>query len=400
MTTSAQAIDLPVRHACDRIDVTLVVGSGLVVPDYALDRPVPTPGPAELAADAEWVLTPGAVSRVNGDRLIVSFDLLPDAVSTENGRVSVVRTRRTIDVRFDAATLGHLVDGLSLGQSLQRLVRDLPLHLRDPAREIVADLIGWEAVVAGAGARSRLAHEWSMRGARARGQLSPSDVVALTFSPRTCGGDDARIVDLNPVRPFPIDSLSSVLRQRRSPSSYDASPITVDHLGQLLGGACGVTGELVMGDRRLPLRAYPSPGALYAVDIYVIPTRVDGLAGGVFHYDPERHALVGVHDRPVDPVSFCLPDVRAVMGGIAAFIALSISLPRATRKYGDESYRILVAEAGCIAENLVLVAHALGLRAGPFTGVFDSLVDQAIGVEPVDGRFVVGVLVGREGTRS
>ena len=208
------------------------------------------------------------------------------------------------------------------------------------------------------------------------------------------------IVDLAAPRPFPIDSLSSVLRQRRSPTSYDSSPVSMDNLGQLLGGACGVTGELVMPGRRLLLRAYPSPGALYTVDVYLMPTRVDGLPNGVFRYDPERHALVTVHDRRVDPISFCLPDVRAVVGGIAAFIALSISLPRATRKYGDESYRILVAEAGCIAENLVLVAHALGLRAGPFTGVFDSLVDQAIGLHPEEARFVVGVLIGREGARS
>lgn len=378
----------------------MILASGVVVADYGLDRSVPARGPSELAPDAEWILTPGASSRLKGNRLTVSFDLLPDDVSIENGRISVARTRRTIDVEFDETTLIHLVDGLSSGLTFERLIGTLPVHLRDAARAIVADLIGWEAVVGGTGARSRLAHEWSMRGARARGRLSPSEVAALTFSHRTRNDDDAMIVDLAAPRGFPIDSLSRILRQRRSPTSYDSSPISVDHLGQLLGGACGITGELVMADRRLRLRAYPSPGALYAVDVHIIPTRVEGLPNGVFRYDPDRHALVTVHDRRVDPVSFCLPDVRAVVGGIAAFIALSICLPRATAKYGEESYRILVAEAGCIAENLVLVAHALGLRAGPFTGVFDSLVDQAIGLEHEEARFVVGVLIGREGNRS
>lgn len=389
-----------VSRARDRVDVDLVLASGVVVADYGLDRSVPTRTPSDLPRDAEWLLTPGASSRLEGTRLTVSFDLLPDDVSVDNGRISVARIRRTIDIHSDKTTLCHLLVGLSSGLTFERLIADLPQHLRDAARDIVADLIGWGAVVAGAGARSRLAHEWSMRGAGSRGRLSPSEVAELTFSPRTHDNDAATVIDLAPPRAFPIDSLSWVLRQRRSPTSYDSSPISVDHLGQLLGHACGVTGELVMADRRLPLRAYPSPGALYAVDVYVIPTRVEGLPDGVFRYDPERHALVTVHDRRVDHVSFCLPDVRAVVGGIAAFIALSISLPRATKKYGDESYRILVAEAGCIAENLVLVAHALGLRAGPFTGVFDSLVDQAIGLENDEARFVVGVLIGREGKRS
>lgn len=387
-------------RAWDRIEADLVLASGVVVRDYALDRSVPTRRPSELAPDAEWILTPGASSRLKGNGISVSFDLLPDDVSIENGRISVARTRRTIDVEFDQTSVINLVDGLSSGLAFERLIGALPVHLRHAARDIVADLVGWEAVVAATGARSQLAHEWSMRGARARGRLSPAEVAALTFNPRRHGDEGAVIVDLAAPRAFPMDSLSRVLRQRRSPMSYDSSAISLDDLGQLLGGACGITGELVMADRSLPLRAYPSPGALYAVDIYLIPTRVEELPNGVFRYDPERHALVTVNDRRVDPVSFCLPDARAVVGGIAAFIALSICLRRATQKYGDESYRILVAEAGCIAENLILVAHALGLRAGPFTGVFDRLVDQAIGLEHKGARFVVGVLIGREGNRS
>jgi SagB-type dehydrogenase family enzyme len=370
------------------------------VADYGLDRPVPARGASELALGAEWILTPGASTRLKGDLLIVSFDRLPDDVSVENGRISVVRTRRTIHVEFDETTLIHLVDGLCCGLTFEWLDSVLSPHFRSAARDIVARLIGWEAVVEGTGVRSRLAHEWSMRGARGRTRLSASDVAALTFTPRDHGNENAAIVNLSSPRTFPIDSLSRVLRQRRSPTSYDSSPISLDHLGQLLGGACGITGELVMAERRLWLRAYPSPGALYAVDVYIIPTRVEGLPSGVFRYDAERHALVTMHDRHIDPASFCLPDTRAVVGGIAAFIALSIFLPRATRKYGDVSYRILVAEAGCIAENLVLVAHALGLRAGPFTGVFDTLVDQAIGVDDEETRFVIGVLIGHEGGRS
>lgn len=393
-------MDTPVCRACDRIEVDVVLASGMVVADYWLDRPVPAREPLELAPDAECLLTPGASTRLDGNRLTVSFDLLPDDVSIENGRISVARIRRTIHVEFDEMTLIHLADGLCSGQILEKLIGAISLNLRDTARDIVANLIGWDAVVAVAEARSSLAHEWSMRGARARSRLSPSEIATLTFNPRTHADADATIVGLPAPRTFPIDSLSKVLRQRRSPTSYDSSPISVDHLGQLLGGACGITGELVMADHRLRLRAYPSPGALYAVDIYIIPTKVEGLSNGVFRYDPERHALVTVHDRRVDPVSFCLPDTRAVVGGIAAFIALSIFIPRAARKYGDASYRILVAEAGCIAENLILVAHALGLRAGPFTGVFDRLVDQAIGLEHEGTRFVIGVLIGNEGNRS
>ena len=388
----------PVRRACDRIDVHLVLASGLVLADSGFDRPVPAHAAPPIDPGETWVFAPGSTTHLIGDQLRVSFEVLPDQLSEQNGRISIASTRRTVDVELEASILACLRDRLSTGQTLDDLIHDLPPPMHEVVGEVVGDLVAWGAVVAESNARPRLSHAWSMRGAAGRGRLSPAAVEDLTFRPRTHADENAAIVGLAELRPFPVDSLAEVLRCRRSPTRYDSSPISLDQLGQLLGGACGITGELVAGDRSIPLRAHPSPGALYAVDAFVVPTRVEGLADGVYRYDAPRHVLAAVHDRRVDPASFCLPDVRDVVTGTAAFIALTICLSRVTPKYGDESYRILVAEAGCIAENLILVAHALGLRAGPFTGVFDSLVDQALGLDSQEASFVVGVLVGREGS--
>ncbi|MFN8573753.1 MAG: SagB/ThcOx family dehydrogenase [Gemmatimonadaceae bacterium] len=379
-------------HARDRIDIDIVLPSGVIVADYAFDRPVTMEREVAPVPDEEWLLTPGATSHVHGDRLTIGFDVLPDDVAFDNGRVSVARTRRAIEVRWSERLLLELIAALSAGIWIERLLQKFPKSRHQQAHDIVADLINCGAVVKAPGARAQVAHQWSMRGAKARGRLTPSEVSDFTFGDREDVG--ANTISLPTPGPLSIDSLSAVLRRRRSATGYDSAPITLHQLATLLGRACGVTGELVGAGQRLPLRAYPSPGALYAVDVMVIPSRVEGLSDGVFRYDPVQHALVELHERRVDPASFCLPDVRDVVRGIAAFLALSISLPRAAGKYGDESYRILVAEAGCIAQNLVLVAHALGLRAGPFTGVFDRLVDAAVGLEPADAQFVVGVLVG------
>ncbi len=210
-------MDPPVSRAYDRVFVDVVLPSGVVLADYALDRPVPAMGRSELAPDAELLLTPGASTRLQANRLTVSFDLLPDDVSVDNGRVSVARTRRTVDVQSDEAALGHLLDGLCSELTVESLIGALPPHLQNAARDIVADLIGWGAVVAGTGARARLAHEWSVRGARSRGRLSPSEVADFTFAPRTRDDGDATLIDLARPRDLPIDSLSAVLRRRRSP---------------------------------------------------------------------------------------------------------------------------------------------------------------------------------------
>jgi nitroreductase len=61
---------------------------------------------------------------------------------------------------------------------------------------------------------------------------------------------------------------------------------------------------------------------------------------------------------------------------------------------------MLVAEAGHISQNLVLVATALGFAARPFGGVFDGLINKAIGLYESQEEFLLSVLIGHAGSRG
>ena len=63
-------------------------------------------------------------------------------------------------------------------------------------------------------------------------------------------------------------------------------------------------------------------------------------------------------------------------------------------KYGEGGYRMMVAEAGHISQNLVLAATSLGLAARPFGGVFDDLINAELGLDPVEEQFLLSVLIG------
>lgn len=398
--TERRQVSGPLISACDRINVCLVSKTGLVVPDFNFERPVSRADAVPGIEAGGWILTPGATALIEGASIRFVFDVLPDQVLAGSSITTITRTRRTISVAWDTRTLRQIFDALGDGSGLEQLRTLVPGAEQQGVCELVDALIGWGAVVPTAGARARLSMYWSMRGAGSQAPLSAEEIAEVTFAQRAYADEQGHTVPLAPLRPFPLDSLGDILRRRRSPYRYDFSFISQDQLAQLLAGACGVTGELVLGNQRLDLRAYPSPGALYGVDVYVMATRVEGLVRHVYRYDSDQHALVTIPDSKADPASFCLPDVRDVAEGASVFIALALSLPRALQKYGDESYRILVAEAGCIAENIILVAHALGLSAGPFTGVFDKLVDKMIGLNSHDSSFALGVLVGREARAS
>jgi SagB-type dehydrogenase family enzyme len=150
------------------------------------------------------------------------------------------------------------------------------------------------------------------------------------------------------------------------------------------------------------LRAYPSSGALYAVEIYPIVFRVQHLEPAVYHYRVVESVLEVV--RPsIDPariVGAALPVEREMVAGAAALVCLTGCFRRHERKYGEGGYRMLVAEAGHISQNLVLAATALGLSARPFGGVFDDLLNQDLGLDVAEEQFLLAVLIGHSKERS
>src|SRR6267154_3623404 len=133
--------------------------------------------------------------------------------------------------------------------------------------------------------------------------------------------------------------------------------------------------------RKVQLRAYPSSGALYAVEVYPVVFRGNGMAPAVYHYravDNELE-LAGPDIDPSRIIAAALPLERQMVAGVAAMLCLVGTFPRHELKYGEGGYRMMVAEAGHISQNLVLAATALGLSARPFGGVFDDVLNSALG---------------------
>jgi len=199
-----------------------------------------------------------------------------------------------------------------------------------------------------------------------------------------------------PAAQLPELPLVRAITGRRSERAFAGTPIEPAALATLLHGSYGVTHALDDAAPPLqPLRAVPSGGALYPLDVYPLLLRVDGLEPGIYHFDPLRPALVclrpGMRAEDAAALSTYPEIVRA-----AAVLFLVVAMLWRTRfKYGLRGYRFALLEAGHLGQNLVLLASALGLGAVPLGGLYDRAVDECLGIDGVNESVVYAVAVGR-----
>ena len=197
----------------------------------------------------------------------------------------------------------------------------------------------------------------------------------------------ARRVLLPPRRrlPRPRRRLDKVLAERRSVRAYDGRPLPFAVLASLLEHAGGITAGIFLengGTLAQPLRAWPSGGALYPIETYVVAAAVGGLEPGIYHHHPV--------DRCLEPVRSAQACSR--LGGLIltatgrldapAVIILAGRWERPLTKYGERGYRVLLLDAGHLAQNLLLVAAALGLGACPVAGFHDDALAAELGLDP------------------
>lgn len=199
--------------------------------------------------------------------------------------------------------------------------------------------------------------------------------------------------------PVPLHmALSEAIQRRRSARAYTGDAISLRYVSSLLAAAGGVTRRLTGDYGRAPaLRSVPSGGALYPVGVLVVTLCVDGLARGVYSYDPRGEVLwrTGA-DEAVDLVLAAAagPDERAAMQDAAAIFLLVARPWRAMRKYGDRGMRHVFIETGLMAAHLHLAGAALGVGSRDTASLYDDEVHEALELDGVYEALVHAIVVG------
>jgi len=184
------------------------------------------------------------------------------------------------------------------------------------------------------------------------------------------GGDD--MIRLTPPRLKGIVSVEEAIKARRSRREFSDKSLTLAELSQVCWAAQGITKGY--------LRAAPSAGALYPLELYVIVGKdgVKGLGEGVYHYLPQEHSL-RLHapkDRRMSLAMAALGQTFIARAPVSLVITAQYS--RTTGKYGARGRRYVHMEVGHVGENIHLQAEALHMATVVIGAFSDAAVVKAL----------------------
>jgi SagB-type dehydrogenase family enzyme len=380
-----------------------------VITDYVFDTDLLVEGPRQRLV-AQWngdtdpadtqrpMLVPCARTWMD-DEGAVRFGLpLGEPMVERDSSCTVMRRiRRQVAVSGDPGVLWRLISEMDGTATIADILSRLPANERAPARKMVAALAATGAIDVSGRPVGRFLHLATKKGVLPGGGLEGDAVLHLATDGSYRMYADAPRIAVSPTVPDRLRTFHALTRSRRSQRDYRSLAVSRPDFDALLHTACGVTGATTWAAREVKLRAYPSSGALYAVEIYPVVFRVEGLEPAVYHYRAVENVLEVVQPSldPAAIVGAALPVEREMVAGAAVLFCLVGCFPRHERKYGEGGYRMLVAEAGHISQNVILAATALGIGARPFGGVFDSLLNHDLGLDEAEEQFLLGVLIGR-----
>ncbi|MDQ3067212.1 MAG: SagB/ThcOx family dehydrogenase [Actinomycetota bacterium] len=188
-----------------------------------------------------------------------------------------------------------------------------------------------------------------------------------------------------PLAPPSDARLDEMLSSRRSRAPQPGSQLELVDIATLASA--------YESDPATGLRAVPSGGALYPLELYLLANRISGVEAGTYHLDP--------FDRALELLASGRPDLGGVFvdasiaDNAAAIAVLTGVFCRSRCKYGLRGYRFALLEAGHVMQAIALLATAIGVDALPLGGFYDARLDRLVRANGVDESVLYAVALGR-----
>lgn len=185
-------------------------------------------------------------------------------------------------------------------------------------------------------------------------------------------------------------NLGEDILNRKSERKFKDKPLTFQSLSDLLSYSGGISH--VQG--KFQFRTYPSGGALYPLEIYLLVNKVKSLEQGVYHFNVRSNCLEQLKVNNVKNEATKLGIRDQGFFDSAVTIMVSAVFKRTTYKYGDRGYRFVLMEVGHLLQNISLVATALGIGSCEIGGYQDDEDNQFLNIDGVNEAIVGEMILG------
>jgi SagB-type dehydrogenase family enzyme len=192
-------------------------------------------------------------------------------------------------------------------------------------------------------------------------------------------------------------AFTKVLEERRSIREHGERTISVEQLGEFLFRVARVRSRSDAGPYETTSRPYPGGGACYELELYVTANACEGLASGLYVYEPELHELHQVSPRTA-AVERLLIDATVSAGSPPPQVLISIAarFQRVSWSYEGIAYSVILKNVGALYQTMYLVATAMGLAPCALGRGDSDLFVRAAGTqylaESSVGEFMLGTV--------
>lgn len=196
------------------------------------------------------------------------------------------------------------------------------------------------------------------------------------------------------------NDLKNILDNRRTVREYSGETLKLDELSYVLWYTYGV--RAVLGNKRkATLRTVPSAGARHSLETYFIANNVEGLKGGLYHYNGVTHGITLIKPllNSYKESSQAAAGQEFVENTNVLFIWTCVPY-RMEWRYPDTAVKYALIDAGHLCENLYIAGASINCGVCSIGAYYQDIADELLEINKNGGKDEVTVYMAAFGKKK
>jgi len=177
-------------------------------------------------------------------------------------------------------------------------------------------------------------------------------------------------------------NLETLIEKRESRRKFNGNLLSLKELSKLLYYSCGITRS--NSNLNMTRRAYPSAGARYPLEVYIVILKKDKIKTGLYHYNVKYHSLELLLEDDKKYTKYFFGKNKEIIKDASALVIITSIPSRMEIKYLAQSDKFILLEAGHVFQNTYLISEAMGLGCCAIGRLDDDGMNKLL---DIDGKY-------------